>query len=152
MTRRDHRQDDLFEWQPPAVVDRYDDRHLGGASLANRIAGCVARTLTESKLSRDDIAAQMSTVLGGEVSKGMLDAYASMAKEDHIINVVRSIALMKVTGDTRLLQLMADQVGMVVIEARFEHAVRAEIYNAKIEELEAERKASRRKWQRGLRR
>jgi hypothetical protein len=56
---------------------------------------------------------------GEEVSKNMLDAYASEAREEHVINVVRFIALIHATQDRRLLEIVAEMFGWTVIERRY---------------------------------
>ena len=88
------------------------------ATVAASIARAVAATLRDSPLKRDDIATRMSGYLGERVSKHMLDAYASEARQEHAIPVTRLIALMHATGDRRLLQMRAEPMGWAVIERR----------------------------------
>ncbi|PWR26004.1 DNA transposition protein [Zavarzinia aquatilis] len=143
---RDPRQGDLLGWEPPALVERYDERRVRAGSLRGQIARAVAETLTDSELDRDEIARRMSDYLGEDVSRSMLDAYASQAKEDHTISYVRLVALVEVTGDPRPLQLAAELTGRAVIEGRYVHAIRAEMIREKREELDREEKSARRLW------
>lgn len=112
-------QPDLLDWQPPETVVAFEPSHVRAASLAASIARAVAATLRDCRLPRDDVAASMSAYLGERVSKHMLDAYASEARQDHPIPVTRLIALTHATGDRRLLQLLADPLGWAVIERRY---------------------------------
>lgn len=148
MARRapDDRQGDLLAWEPPEVVERFEPTRVRAATWRDRIALAVAATLESSTLSRDDIAAQMSAWLGEEVSRGMLDNYASQAKSDHTISLVRVLALIEVTGDTRLLQLAAEPFGKAVIEERYLGAIEAEMVTERMEDLEQRLKIARRRW------
>jgi desulfoferrodoxin (superoxide reductase-like protein) len=61
----------------------------------------------------------MTDSLGEEVTENMLNAYASEARESHTIPYVRLVALAQVTGDARLLQIGAEQIGHVVADLRY---------------------------------
>jgi len=112
---------DLLSWQPPELVERYDETHVRAASLRARIAKAVSETLKAKAgdMSREEIAAAMSSWLGEEVSKHMLDAYASEAREEQTVPYLRLLALVHVTGDARLLQLGAEMFGHSVIEDKY---------------------------------
>jgi hypothetical protein len=62
-------------------------------------------------MPRDQLAVKMSEWLGEDVTKNMLDAYASEAREEHTIPFLRVLALLHVTSDVRLLQLGAEMFG-----------------------------------------
>ena len=49
----------------------------------------------------------------------MIDAYASIARDDHVISTPRFMALLQVTADRRLLELLAEPAGWAVIERRY---------------------------------
>lgn len=115
--RQDKSTPDLFSWEPPALVERYDESRVRSPSLKARIARAVGETLKESGGTRLEIARRMSEWLGEEITKNMLDAYASEAREAHTIPYIRMLALAQVTGDLRLLQLGAEI---------FEHSVVAD--------------------------
>lgn len=68
---------------------------------------------------RDKIAEELSVYLERKVSKNMLDAYSSTAREEHVPNVAVLIGLMHVTGDTRPLQDIAAMFGHTVVDNRF---------------------------------
>jgi len=112
----------LLDWQPPEperLVERYPEPQVRAGTLRGRIAKAVSETLRHAEQSREDIAAAMSDWLGEDVTKNMLDAYASQSREDHTIPYLRLLALTHVTGDTRLLQLGAELFGRAVIEERW---------------------------------
>jgi hypothetical protein len=118
MASRRLAQPDLLDWQPPEPVVAYEPAHVRAANVAASIARAVSATLRDCRLPRDEVAQRMSDYLGERVSKHMLDAYASEARQDHPIPVTRLVALMHATGDRRLLQLLADPLGWAVIERR----------------------------------
>ena len=131
---RDNRTLDLFDdWQPPEVVQRFDDTRVRASSLRQKMALGVAETLKGSDLDRDAIAEAMAAWLGEDVSKKIaegtpaqirankqvLDAYASQAREEHVISLLRLIALIHATGDLRILQMIAELFDHSVIDDRY---------------------------------
>lgn len=111
--------DILTDWTPPEVVAAYAPERVRTSTLRSKIARAVAETLTDSEMTRADIAKAMSDWLEEDVSKNMLDAYASEAREEHTIPFLRLLALVHVTGDVRLLQLGAETFGHVVADAKY---------------------------------
>jgi len=112
----------LLEWEPPAPVARFEDARVRAATLPALIARAIAevlRTAAEAGTDRAQVAERMSEYLGQRVSKSMLDAYASQAREDHAIPLSRFVALLHATGDRRLLELLAEPLGWSVIERRY---------------------------------
>jgi len=117
--RHDRNTGDLLNWEPPVVVNRFDESRIRKATLRARVAGAVSETLKECELGREEIAARMSAWLGEDVTKNMLDAYASEAREDHTITYHRLVALIHVTGDVRPLQIGAEIFGHLVVDNKF---------------------------------
>jgi desulfoferrodoxin (superoxide reductase-like protein) len=111
--------DILEDWTPPEVVKRYDDTRVRTASLRAKVARAVSETLRECNMRREDIAAAMSEWLGEEVTKNMLDAYSSEAREEHTIPYLRLLALIEVTDDVRLLQVGAEMFDHVVADNKY---------------------------------
>jgi hypothetical protein len=97
---------------------RFDEDKVRAGTATGRVCRAVATTLRDSKVGRPEIARLMSEFSGQDVSKNMLDAYASQAREDHTISLVRFMALLHATRDRRLLELVAEQFGWSVIERR----------------------------------
>ncbi|MDE1149678.1 MAG: DNA transposition protein [Azospirillaceae bacterium] len=110
---------DLFEWQPPQIVHRFEEIRVRAATLRQRVSLAVAETLKQAEGERDAIATQVSDWLGETVTLNMLDAYASQAREDHSIPVVRLLGLIHATGDLRVLQMMAEMFGHSVIDNKW---------------------------------
>jgi hypothetical protein len=138
------RQDDLLNWQPPAPVKRFDDDKVRAGSVAGRVCRAVSLSLKESGVDRSLIAERMSEFLGEEVSKNMLDAYSSQAREEHVINVVRFIALIHATRDRRLLEMVAEMFGWAVIERRYLKLIELASLNEHRDELRQRADAARR--------
>jgi hypothetical protein len=112
---------DLLAWEPPEPVARFEDRVIRAASIAGQISHGVAAALRDADardLGREEVARRMSGYLGERISVAMLNGYASEAREQNVISVPRLLALVHVTGDRRLLQMLAEPFGWAVIEAR----------------------------------
>jgi hypothetical protein len=144
---------DLLSWQAPEVVRNLPAELVRAESLRGRIARSVALVLKESTMSRDDIARRMSDFLGEEVSKAMLDAYASQAREEHTISAIRLVALAHATDDIGALQILIDPLDHAVVPNRYVCAIEAEIKSERAAELERaademrqEASAARRQW------
>ncbi|MBX3545554.1 DNA transposition protein [Chelatococcus sp.] len=114
---------DLLGWAPSEPVQAFPPEKVRAASLASSIARAVSLSLKECGRTRDQVADDMGAYLGETVSSHMLNAYASEAREEHIINVVRFIALVHATRDRRLLELIASMFGWTVIERRYLPAI-----------------------------
>ena len=106
----------LLDWEPSEPVASFPKEVVRAASLAASIARSVSAALKDIDLTREQVAEAMSSYLGEAVGENILNAYASEARAEHIINVVRFIALIHATGDRRLLQLIADPFDWVVID------------------------------------
>jgi len=146
MPPRDQNTLDLFDWQPPAIVERFSDKQVQAPTLRDRVARAVALVLNESEIPREEIARQMTEWLGEEMSVNMLDNYASQAKRDHVISAIRMFALAKVTGDYRALQLLGGEVGSVFVPKKYESAIKDAILTDQIDELRRQRDGERRQW------
>lgn len=114
---------DLLGWEPSEPVKAFEPHTVRAATLGATISKGVSQALKDSELSREEVAARMSDFLDEAVGVPMLNAYASEAKSEHIINVVRFIALIEVTRDRRLLELIARRFGWSVIEQRYLPAI-----------------------------
>lgn len=121
MATPDPRQQTLLDWTPPEAVRRFEEVSVRAHTIADRIARAVSQAMKDSTLSRDELAESMSDYLGEgqDVPKNMLDAYASQARTEHVIPIVRFIALLHATGDQRLLQMIAEMFGWAVIDRKY---------------------------------
>lgn len=112
-------QPSLLDWEPPKPVAAFEPARVRAATLGGQIARAVAECLRDAAaagLAREAVAERMSAITGARVTKAMLDAYASQAREEHSITLPRFIALMQATGDRRLLELLAEPQGWAVID------------------------------------
>lgn len=115
---------DLFrDWKPPRVSVGFEPGAFPGSRLASRISRAIARALKDCGKDRQTVAAQMSERLGTKVSKQILEAYASEAKNQNNITLERFIALVHVTGKTELLGFLAEDFDMAVIPKRYENVI-----------------------------
>lgn len=109
----------LLDWRPSNPVIAYVAERVRAATLARTISKAVSETLKGCGRPRADIAAAMTDYLDGEaVSEAILNAYASESRGDLIIPLVRLDALLAVTKDRRLLELLAARHGWAVIERK----------------------------------
>jgi hypothetical protein len=83
------------------------------------------------------------------VSENMLNAYASQAREDHVISLVRFVALIEVTRDRRLLEMLAERFGWTVIDKKFLPLIDLASIRAREDALRLEREAIVRECRRG---
>ena len=146
MTRRPRHPDqlDLLGWAPSEPVVAFDPHTVRAASLAASISKAVSQSLKSCGRPREQVAERMSAYLAEQVSKTMLDAYASEARGEHIINVVRFIALIEATGDRRLLNFIAELFDWSVIERRYLPAIELAERLEKRAEMDREIDATRR--------
>lgn len=138
-------QPDLLGWTEPQTALAFDEGEVRGASVAARMARAVAVALKDCGKPRRQVAQQMSDFLGEDVSPAMIDAYASVAREAHRISLPRFLALVHVTGDRRLLQMLADQMGWAVVEKRHLPLIEIAMIREKEDDLKRRRDALMRK-------
>ena len=138
---------DLFSnIKPEPVVDRFDEEDVKAWSVAGRLAKAVALTMEMSGKSREEIASEMTEVTKTNVSKAMLDAYASQAREQHSISALRLAALAIVTGDARAFNTLLEEAGLIVVPRKYEALLRRERARELLEKLEREEKAADAEW------
>ncbi|SCW61528.1 hypothetical protein SAMN02927924_01672 [Sphingobium faniae] len=106
------------------------------ATLPAALAGMdkrIARTVSEALGGHDRnvIAAQMTSLLAEDVTKLMLDAYASPARDGHNISFHRMCALIAVTNRFDLLDRELRAIGAAVL-------VGDEIYTAQVGHITSE--------------
>lgn len=142
--RRDPYTADLLSWQPADPVQRFAPDQVRAASFQQRLCKAMAAALKDCDLGdRGWVADRMSEFLGDRVSLAMLNAYVSPARETHQISVVRFLALVHVTRDRRLLELLADPFGWCVVDERHADAIREVELAEKRDEIETQLKLTR---------
>lgn len=141
---------DMFtDWEPPQVAVTLPAEVTTGGNLASQIARAVGRALKASDMSREDVAAGMSEYLGEEISKNMLDAYASEARESHRITLERFIALIHVTGQNGLLGFVAEQFELIVVPQRYSDLIELHFIEEQERALAARKNARLARWKAG---
>ncbi|PZR30320.1 hypothetical protein [Caulobacter segnis] len=114
---RDEQTLDLFEHKHLFPVET--PRELGSAlDFNSTLSRAMSRALDEARehgRDRYDVAARMSEILGQEVSKGMLDAYTSTARDTHTISAVRFKAFVRATGCLWLWKVYLDGEGLTLL-------------------------------------
>jgi hypothetical protein len=130
---------DLLGWKPPAAVSRFAEHEVRAVTIEARIARSVSAAMKDSDLSREEIGERMSAYLGEAVSKHMLDAYASQAREEHVISLPRFLALIHATGDQRLLQTLAEMFGWAVVPQKYLTLIDLASIRAREDELKQQR-------------
>lgn len=71
----------------------------------------INHSLKRSKLDRYRVAADMSRLIGKDISKAMLDAFSSESKEGHRFPAAYLAAFVVVTGDVSILAMLCQKVG-----------------------------------------
>lgn len=100
-----------FTFDPPAPARA--EAELAG--LDRTIAAVVAQALKGDPRSRQEVAGAMSALLDESVSKAMLDAYASEARDLHNISAARLLAIVSVTERFDLLDGLCRRIGCAVL-------------------------------------
>lgn len=85
------------------------------AGLGKRTAAIVGEMLKADPRSRYEVAADVSRLLDEDVSKAMLDAYASPARDAHRISFDRMFALTASCGGYDLLRRPAREIGIGLV-------------------------------------
>ncbi|WP_439596493.1 DNA transposition protein [Falsiroseomonas sp.] len=134
-------QPDLLSWEPPQTVLAFEEAEVRGSTLAARISRAVSVALRDCGKPRKQVARIMGEFLGEEVSPAMLDAYASVGRDQHRISMLRLMALLHATGDRRLLEILAEPMGWAVIERHHLPLIRAAALREREDELRREREA-----------
>lgn len=109
------------------------------AGLERQISGAVATILREESSPREVVAAQMSVLLDEEVSRAMLDAYASPAREGHKVIMSRFLALVAVCVRHDVLDQVMRTIGAAVLVGEEVHTARLGHIDQEIARLKAER-------------
>lgn len=97
----------------PGFFDR-PETILEGAALSTAIREAVSDALAFAKAQGRDrfaVASDMSRLTGRDMTKNMLDRYAAPSADDWRFPLEALPALVKATGDTRLVTLIVDACG-----------------------------------------
>jgi hypothetical protein len=122
----------MFEWLKGAIMRKRDDKTLdmfeeiphahpmtpGAWRFRAEIAHCMSEAIKTCNKDRYQIAADMSRLLGREISVNTLDKYTSEASEDHIPNFETAIAFDAATEQTALASFFAGKLGCRVLPGK----------------------------------
>lgn len=110
------------------------------AGLERRISATVATILNTDTRQREVLAAEMSVLLDEDVSRMMLDAYASPARAEHKVPMSRFLALVAVTGRHDLMDPLMREIGAGLLVGEEVLTARVGHVRQQIKELQAEMK------------
>lgn len=110
------------------------------AGLEQRICRAVGTMLNSDDRTREVIAAEMSVLLDEDVSRAMIDAYASPARTEHKVPMSRFLALVAVTGRHDLLDPLLREIGAALLVGPEVHTAALGHIDRHIEQLKAERR------------
>lgn len=116
----------------------------GLAGLERQVSSAVAHALKDDERTRDEVAGAISALIDQPVSKFMLDAYASEAREHHAISFVRFIAVIVVTNRYDLLDTLLRQAGAALLVGEEIHTARVGDLKSRIAKLQSELKDAER--------
>lgn len=88
----------------------------GKASIDAATRHIISNSLKHTKLSRYEVAARMSEILGCEITKAQIDAWSAESKENHRFPYVYTQAFCLATGDKALTRHMCELCGGFFIE------------------------------------
>mgnify|MGYP000856100749 CR=1 FL=1 len=108
------------------------------AGLERQICSAVGMILNSDPRPREVIAALMSVLTGEEISRAMLDAYSSPAREGHKVAMSRFLALVQVTNRHDVLDQLLRPIGAAVLVGEEVHTARVGQISAQIARLNEE--------------
>jgi hypothetical protein len=97
----------------------------GSFDIDRQFRECISSVLKNCPLSRYQVAARMSELLGQEISKAMLDSWTAESKEGHRFPAVFLPAFCESAGQTDPIRMLGRLVGTFVLPGP--EALRAEI-------------------------
>jgi len=140
---RDPAQLSLFE----AVIEAIERDQVapltGAFNIDHQFRSAISEALKKSPKSRYHVAAEMSELVGVDITKTMLDSWTAERKEGHRFPAIFLPAFCKAAGSTEPLKLLAKSAGSFVLPGP--EALRSEInrIEEEIENLKKERSKRR---------
>ncbi len=139
--RSDTRQVSLFDILREARAAAPPPADEGRLEVGEHLRAELRQALKHCPLSRWEVAGRMSTLLGREVSKYMIDAWTAESKEAHRFPAEYLPAFCEATGNREPLRVLAEAAGMFALPGP--EALRAEIQ--RLAEKERQIRAEKRK-------
>lgn len=126
---------DLIQEVSQKQADAVEHPHTAGkASIDAAVRHMISDALKRCRLSRYEVAARMSDILGVEITKAQIDSWSAESKENHRFPYIYTGAFCMASGCKALARYVAELCGGYFIEG--EDAIRLEL--GKIEEEKAE--------------
>jgi len=97
----------------------------GSFDIDRRFREAVSAVLKRCPLSRYQVAARMSELIGQDITKSMLDSWTAESKENHRFPAIFLPAFCEATGSSDPLKLLSSLVGVFMLPGP--EALRAEI-------------------------
>jgi hypothetical protein len=139
----DSRQMNLFDVLKRIQEEKVEELavDVGTLNIAEKLRSALSKAIKNCRLSRHQIAGEMSHLLGYEVSKTTIDTWTAESKDQHRIPAEYLPAFCKATGDLDPIRILAECGGMFAMPGP--EALRAEIQ--KYDEQERKARAEKRK-------
>jgi len=102
----------------------------GSCNIQFTLKEAIAKSMSNCKLSRYEIAGAISNLLGIDVSKYQLDSWTAESKDGHRLPAEYLVAFCRVTGSYEPLKLICKKLGLFIMPGS--DALRSEIH--KLEE------------------
>lgn len=99
--------------------------NAGSFNIDASLREMISQSLKNTKLSRYEVASEMSRLLGKEISKTTVDTWSAESKENHRFPLSYLNAFIKATGDKSILRFICEISGGCFIEG--EDALRLEL-------------------------
>lgn len=123
--RIDIRQVSLFDILKNLQEEKTTNRPPGSFDIDSQFRAAISEALKGCPLSRYQVAARMSELVGSEITKAMLDSWTAESKEGHRFPAIFLPAFCEATGCSEPLKLMGRLVGVFILPGP--EALRAEI-------------------------
>lgn len=140
-------QSSIFDLLATSTKDAAESKPAGSMDIDSRMREMISKELRGCQLSRYQVAARMSELVGQDITKTMLDSWTAESKEQHRFPAIFLPAFCEAVGSTRIIQDLGRIVGAFVLPGP--EALRAEIQ--RIEEDISEAQKEKRKRQLFLR-
>jgi len=124
-TRTDINQASLFDILKNYQETSADSAAAGSFDIDRQFRAAISEALKHCPLSRWQVAARMSELTGGEITKVMLDSWTAESKELHRFPAIFLPAFCEAAGRSEPLKMMGRLVGVFILPGP--EALRAEI-------------------------
>lgn len=115
----------IFDFVREGEAQKNMEPQPGSMNISNQLRGELSEGLRQSRLSRFEVAARMSELVGVEITKSQLDSWTAESKEYHRFPAEYLPAFCKVTGHKEPLSVMARLVQCYLLESK--EALHAEL-------------------------